>query len=129
MASRLRAFADELKRRRVFRVAGVYAVVALVVLQVADLVFPALVLPAWSFTLLLVCALLGFPIALALALALAWRLSGVVHVKLAVKPGPLIHLDLGTADLALDIAIRPQLNPTLGCDASGNPSDDDGILR
>ena len=125
MASRLRAFVDELRRRRVFRVAGVYAVVALVVLQVADLVFPALVLPAWPFTLLLVCALLGFPI----ALALAWRLSGVVHVKLAVKPGPLIHLDLGTADLALDIAIRPQLNPTLGCDASGNPSDDDGILR
>ncbi len=127
MASRLRAFVDELRRRRVFRVAGVYAVVALVVLQVADLVFPALVLLAWPFTLLLVCALLGFPIAL--ALALAWRLSGVVHVKLAVKPGPRIHLDLGTADLALDIAIRPQLNPTLGCDASGNPADDDGIVR
>ncbi len=127
MASRLRAFVDELRRRRVFRVAGVYAVVALVVLQVADLVFPALVLPAWPFMLLLVFALLGF--AIALALALAWRLSGVFHVKLAVKPGPLIHLDLGTADLALDIAIRPQLNTTLGCDASGNPADDDGIVR
>ncbi len=44
MASRLRAFVDELRGRRVLRVTGVYAVVALVVLQVADLVFPALVL-------------------------------------------------------------------------------------
>ncbi len=69
MASRLRAFVDELRRHRVFRVAGVYAVVALVVLQVADLVFRAPVLPAWPFTLLLVFALLGFPIAPALALA------------------------------------------------------------
>ncbi len=31
MASRLRALVDKLRRRRVFRVAGVYAVVALVV--------------------------------------------------------------------------------------------------
>ncbi len=42
-------FFSELKRRRVHRTVGVYAVVAWVVAQVADLLLPALLLPEWSF--------------------------------------------------------------------------------
>ncbi|MBI4545973.1 MAG: tetratricopeptide repeat protein [Gemmatimonadetes bacterium] len=57
----------ELKRRRVFRVVVVYALAAWVVLQVAELVLPALLLPEWTFRLVVVLALLGFPIAIALA--------------------------------------------------------------
>lgn len=58
---------SELKRRRVFRVAVVYAVVGFVVAQVADLLFPALLLPEWAFRLVVLLLILGFPIALVLA--------------------------------------------------------------
>jgi hypothetical protein len=45
--SRLQLLLDELKRRRVFRVAAAYAVVAFVIWQAADFVFPALKVPDW----------------------------------------------------------------------------------
>jgi len=84
-------FADllrELKRRKVFRVAGVYAVVAFVVVQVADIVFPALHLPAWTVTLVVALALLGFPIALVLAWALEVTPDGVKRTQPAATPTP-----------------------------------------
>lgn len=39
------SFLDEQRRRKVFRVAVVYAATAFVVLQAADLILPALLLP------------------------------------------------------------------------------------
>lgn len=56
----------ELKRRRVFRVAGAYLVGAWIVLQVADTLFPALRFPPWTVTAVAVAVVLGFPIALVL---------------------------------------------------------------
>ncbi len=47
----LQTFFAELKRRKVLRVVGAYAVVAWGALQVADKLFPALMLPAWTITL------------------------------------------------------------------------------
>lgn len=58
---------DELKRRRVLSAAGVYAAVAFLVAQVAELVLPGLLLPEWTFRLIIVLLLLGFPMALVLA--------------------------------------------------------------
>lgn len=57
----------ELKRRRVFRAAALYAIVAFIVAQVADLVLPGLLLPDWTFRLIVLLLLLGFPVALVLA--------------------------------------------------------------
>jgi hypothetical protein len=68
--SRLQLLLDELKRRRVFRVAAAYAVVAFVIWQAADFVFPALKVPDWVATTVVIVTLLGFPVALALAWAL-----------------------------------------------------------
>jgi TolB-like protein/Tfp pilus assembly protein PilF len=64
-----RDFLAELSQRRVTRVAAVYAVCAWAVVQVADTVLPRLGVPDWSVTLIIVLALLGFPVALALAWA------------------------------------------------------------
>lgn len=75
--STLRSFLRELKRRSVFRVAVVYAIVAWVVVQVAALTFPALHLPPWTVTLVVVLALSGFPIALVLAWAFEVTPKGV----------------------------------------------------
>jgi tetratricopeptide (TPR) repeat protein len=68
-ASKLGTLYDELKRRRVFRVAAGYAVVAWLVTQIADVTVPALFLPAWITRAVIVFAMLGFPIAIAIAWA------------------------------------------------------------
>jgi TolB-like protein/Flp pilus assembly protein TadD len=58
---------QELKRRQVLPVAGGYVVVAWVLIQVADVVVPALALPEAVMTAVLIIAIVGFPVAIALA--------------------------------------------------------------
>ncbi|MEM8982659.1 MAG: tetratricopeptide repeat protein [Pseudomonadota bacterium] len=60
----LSTFLKELRRRRTFRTAGLYIVGAWLVMQVADLFFPAWGLPDSALNVLLIAAVLGFPIAL-----------------------------------------------------------------
>jgi serine/threonine-protein kinase len=75
--SSLRRFLADLKRRRVFRVAVVYAVVAFVVWQAAEIAVPGLNLPDWVLTLVILLTVLGFPIAVVLAWALEVTPEGV----------------------------------------------------
>ena len=58
----LQTFLAELKRRKVLRVVGAYAVVAWGVLQVIDKLFPALTLPPWTITFVAILLLIGLPI-------------------------------------------------------------------
>lgn len=60
---------QEWKDRGVFRVAAIYVAAAFALIQAADLIFPRLGLPDWTVTATIVAALLGFPVALALAWA------------------------------------------------------------
>ncbi len=53
----------ELRRRRVIRVAVMYAIAGWVVIEVASTVLPPLNLPDWSVKLVIVLIALGFPIA------------------------------------------------------------------
>ena len=55
-------FFEELKRRKVFRVSASYGVVAWVLMQIGEVTFPALYLPDWMLTALVVILLIGFPI-------------------------------------------------------------------
>ena len=50
---------EELKRRKVFRVSAVYAVVAWVLIQVADTVLPALQVPDWTVSFFTILPLQG----------------------------------------------------------------------
>jgi TolB-like protein/Flp pilus assembly protein TadD len=75
--SRLKRLIHELQRRRVFRVAVVYAAVAFVIWQASDFVLPALNVPDWVSSAVVVLTLLGFPIALVLAWALEITPEGV----------------------------------------------------
>ena len=61
------SFFKELKRRNVFRVAAIYIVVAWLVMQIGDVMFPALRLPEWTTTLLAAFLLLGLPISVVFA--------------------------------------------------------------
>lgn len=69
MASTLSTFLAELKRRKVYRVAAIYATVGVAIsLAVPDL-FGVLLLPTWAARLVITLILLGFPLALVLAWA------------------------------------------------------------
>jgi len=70
-------FFGELKRRKVIKVMGVYAVVAWIVIQIATNTFPALQLPPWAITLVVVLAILGFPIAVVVAWAFDITPTGI----------------------------------------------------
>jgi TolB-like protein len=59
----------ELKRRNVFRVGVAYAIVGWLLLEVASVILPALHLPDWALTLLVVFVVAGFPLALIVAWA------------------------------------------------------------
>ncbi len=59
-----RRWFSELRRRRIFRTAALYIVGTWLILQVADVVFPAMDIPERAIRYLLVAALLGFPAAL-----------------------------------------------------------------
>lgn len=78
----------ELKRRKVFRVAGVYGVVAWVSVEVADTTAPLLALPGWVPTFVLFLALVGFPLALVLAWAFDVTPDGVKRTEHTEKPAP-----------------------------------------
>ncbi len=85
----LRVFFSELKRRRVYRVAVVYAVVAFVIWQAAEIAFPALNLPPWTLTFVVVLTLMGFPIALVLAWAFDITPEGVKRTAPGAGAAPL----------------------------------------
>jgi TolB-like protein/Tfp pilus assembly protein PilF len=70
-------FFDEIKRRKVYRVAAAYAVVAGGTIQLASAVFPAWELPSWALRLVIIVLLIGFPISLILAWALEVTPQGI----------------------------------------------------
>ena len=61
------SFIDELQRRKVFRVTSTYAVVAWVIMQIGEVVFPALRLPEWVLSTVVILLLIGFPIVIIFA--------------------------------------------------------------
>jgi TolB-like protein/Flp pilus assembly protein TadD len=70
-------FFEEIKRRKVYRVAAAYAVVAGGAIQLASAVFPAWELPSWALRLVIILLLIGFPISLILAWALEVTPEGI----------------------------------------------------
>ncbi len=62
-------FFEEVQRRKVYRVAVAYIIAAGFIIQIGSAVFPAWELPNWTFRLVVVLLLIGFPISLILAWA------------------------------------------------------------
>jgi TolB-like protein len=61
------AFFAELKRRRVGKVAIAYGTIAWLVTEASSVVLPALKLPEWTVTFVVIFLLVGFPVAMVLA--------------------------------------------------------------
>src|SRR5438034_2610827 len=78
-------FLEEVKRRKVYRVAVAYVIAAGGIIQLASAAFPAWELPNWALRLVIVLLLIGFPIALILAWAFDVTAQGI---KAAPTSGP-----------------------------------------
>ena len=79
---------DELKRRRVFRVLIAYAVTAFVIIQLVDIIFPALHLPEWTLTFVIVLLGIGFPVVFGLAWAFDITDKGIVRTEVKQQSSP-----------------------------------------
>jgi len=79
-------FVAELQRRKVYRVAAAYIIAAGFIIQIGSAVFPAWELPNWTFRLVVVFLLIGFPI----SLILAWAYD-VTPQGIRATPAPGVH--------------------------------------
>jgi serine/threonine-protein kinase len=91
---RYQRFLAKLKRRGVFRVAAVYGTAAFVAIEGSDLVFPRLGFPEWTITLVVWVALVGFPV----ALALAWKYERTPEGLKSTDPAQTVELDAIAAE-------------------------------
>src|SRR5881275_3538260 len=80
-------FFEEVKRRKVYRVAVAYIVAGGGIIQLASAAFPAWELPNWSLRLVIVLLLIGFPIALILAWAFDVTSQGIKATPAVAAPG------------------------------------------
>ena len=77
--SRLYQTLGELRRRHVIRVVGAYAVCAWLTVEVASVVLPALMVPDWVLTVLVVLGLVGLPVVAVLTWVYDITPAGVVR--------------------------------------------------
>jgi TolB-like protein/Tfp pilus assembly protein PilF len=118
----MRTLLNELSRRRVFRVAGIYGIVAWVVAEVADVIFPALQLPDWTVTFVIALLLLGFPVAMFFAWVFDIGPQGIERTEpLAERAGGIPGMErfayllmLGAAMAGLAYLLLPGYFPGLG---------------
>jgi hypothetical protein len=76
-------FFAELRRRNVYKVAIVYAVIAWLLMQIASQIFPFFQIPNWAVRLVVLLLILGFPIALVLAWAFELTPGGLRRTDVA----------------------------------------------
>ena len=74
-------FFEELRRRKVYRVAAAYIIASGFIIQIASAIFPAWELPNWTFRFLVTLLLIGFPTALILAWAFDVTPQGIRATK------------------------------------------------
>ena len=79
-------FFEEVKRRKVYRVAAAYVIAAGGIIQLASAAFPAWELPSWALRLVIMLLLIGFPIALILAWAFDVTPQGIRATPSATAP-------------------------------------------
>jgi TolB-like protein/Flp pilus assembly protein TadD len=97
-------FWRELRRRHVYRMSGFYVVGAWLIIQVADVFFPAWGLPETALRFLIVATILCFPIALIFAWTFDITTSGIVKTEPA-DPGEIFDNSLKRSDYIVLVAL------------------------
>ena len=101
-------FFAELRRRRVVRVAVVYAIAGWVVIEVASTMLPGLHLPGWTVTLVIALVVLGFPIAFLMGWMFDLGPHGVERTAAAIA---LVDLAPSQPTVQASAAEAPQRDP------------------
>ena len=91
----------ELKRRNVVRVAIAYAVVAWLLLQVADVVLDNIEAPTWVFQTILLLLIIGFPVALLFAWAYELTPEGLKKEKDVDRSESITHITSRKIDFVI----------------------------
>src|SRR5205823_3511760 len=122
-----RTFFTALKRRRVNSVAVAYVVVAWLLIQVATQVFPFFNIPNWIVRLVVLLAIVGFPIAVVCAWALEMtaegiKLEGDIDRRITRKTGrKLTALIVIVAAMAAGVTVFRVLHSQQGIEAAKQP--------
>lgn len=89
------SFIHQLRRRRVFRLAGIYLISTWLLLQIADVTFEPIGFSPWAMTALVWIVVVGFPV----ALLLSWRYDLTEQGLVRITAG-------GEAD-NVDLSLKP----------------------
>jgi len=105
---RLSKFWEELKRRKTARIIVVYAATAFIILQLTDILTPALLLPTWTTRLVTLLLIIGFPIAVIFSWVFDITPQGIKKTKSytatkvqPLKPNEPVRRKLRTEDLVV----------------------------
>jgi adenylate cyclase len=93
---------SELKRRKVFRVAAFYAAAAWVLMQIADVVLPALRFPDWTVTVVVIALIVGLPVAVTVAWIFDWTPAGLKRDSHDIDSNPIGSTEKYPSDSLLD---------------------------
>lgn len=126
--SRLYRILSEMRRRHVYRVLGAYAITLWAVLQIADVVLPALLVPEWVLTLMVFIGIASLPVVAILTWVYDITPDGVVrtrapeHAETARRPrGQWVDLAILAALLAI-VAFTLARSPLLQTEPARDPS-------
>ena len=84
------SFLEELKRRKVFRVAASYAVVAFIIMQLVEIVFPIFDFPQWTSQFVIILVLIGFPI----SVILSWVFDRTPQGYIKTEPKKVLYKEI-----------------------------------
>lgn len=89
------SFIEELKRRKVFRVAASYAVASFVIMQLVEILFPMFNFPQWTQQFIVIVVLLGFPIAVILSWVFDKTPEGLIRTTSTAEVADLAEKNIG----------------------------------
>ena len=105
-----KAFAAELKERKIIRFSLLYLLVGWGIIQAAATIFPALNIPPWALSLVIVLVALGFPIGLMLSWSFDLTSRGVTRSPPARAARKARSAARDPADKPKSIAVLPFVN-------------------
>lgn len=105
-----KAFAAELKERKIIRFSLLYLLVGWGIIQAAATIFPALNIPPWALSLVIVLVALGFPIGLMLSWTFDITARGVTRSPPGQSARKARSVARDPADKPKSIAVLPFVN-------------------
>ncbi len=110
----MKKFFDELRRRNVFRAAGLYGVVGWLLAQAASLMENALALPAWFDAVVLSLLLIGFPLMIVFAWVFEMTPEGLKKTAEVPENASISRATGKKLDMALIVAVAALAAVILG---------------